>query len=864
MFNPNVFANSRPNGISSLEIINGTDLRADQPHLFVPLKRSELSGEVTGPLASLRLTQIYGYTKEQCDRTLEAVYRFPLPGDAAVTGVRVLFGEVEIQAELKRREQAETDYEEARREGRQAALVTRESPDVFTLHVAGIQPDQEIRVEICYAQLARAEGEGWSLRIPLTTSPRYVRGDEIASRHAEGQPLALLRDPGHRFALDLLAHGAATAESRTHQLAISEEGDDARVRLRDGEVIPDRDCVLTWKAKQEARRPALQVFLQDDPDSGQAYFLALVSPPSERDAALRAPREAILLVDHSGSMEGAKWEAADWAVKSFLYGLSERDTMALGLFHNTTTWFDRKPRRADGDTVEKAISFLEANRDSGGTELGVALEQALGLARATQGECARHVLIITDAEVTDAGRILRLADEESRRDDRRRISILCIDAAPNSHLALELAERGGGVAKFLTSNPQEEDITTALDEALADWGEPALTGLRLEVNSPVAQSAGRETRGSREQGWSNVDLGDLPAGRAVWVIGRAPRSRLADFSFKLTRQGLDSDLDCRVELCQIEKGHGAIKALFGARRVLGLEYLIHSGYEGDELREQLARLGYDPGQVLMTRPQVYTENRRAAANESLRKLLAQEALDYGLACSETAFVAVRKEAGRVIEGGVIIANALPYGWSGRFTGFGRRDRDAMAFRAPVLMERVAAPDFAPDFSLRSDDDDNDGGILASMMKPVMNMFVAAPPAGAQTWNESELPGPDRITLFSGRPQGSGEIILFDSAWAQAAQQLPERGKITRLTISFPDGAPDAYSLGAELCLLLFVDDLAMPRARVKLADLARQGGARPLNLARKPGQALRLALADPEGVWSANSPRIEVALEFEG
>src|SRR5262245_21017932 len=173
MFNPKTFANSRPGGIGALEITGEGGNQPDQPGLFVPLKRTELSGEVTGPLASLRLTQIYGYSKEQCDKTLEAVYRFPLPGDAAVTGVRVSFGEVEILAELKEREQAETDYAEALVTGRQATLATRESPDVLTLRVAGIQPDQKIKVETHYVQVPRPEGAGWSLRIPLTTAPHY-------------------------------------------------------------------------------------------------------------------------------------------------------------------------------------------------------------------------------------------------------------------------------------------------------------------------------------------------------------------------------------------------------------------------------------------------------------------------------------------------------------------------------------------------------------------------------------------------------------------------------------------------------------------------------------------------------------------
>jgi len=95
MFNPKIFANSRPDGIGALEITGEDGHQPGQPRMFVPLKRTELRGEVTGPLASLRLTQIFGYSREQLDRTLEAVYRFPLPGDAAMTGVRVSFGDVE-------------------------------------------------------------------------------------------------------------------------------------------------------------------------------------------------------------------------------------------------------------------------------------------------------------------------------------------------------------------------------------------------------------------------------------------------------------------------------------------------------------------------------------------------------------------------------------------------------------------------------------------------------------------------------------------------------------------------------------------------------------------------------------------------
>lgn len=83
MLNPRAFENSRPDGIPVLEIVPGPD--QEPVPLFVPLQRTELAGDVAGPLAAMQLTQVFRYTREQCDHVLEAVYRFPLPGDAART-----------------------------------------------------------------------------------------------------------------------------------------------------------------------------------------------------------------------------------------------------------------------------------------------------------------------------------------------------------------------------------------------------------------------------------------------------------------------------------------------------------------------------------------------------------------------------------------------------------------------------------------------------------------------------------------------------------------------------------------------------------------------------------------------------------
>jgi Ca-activated chloride channel family protein len=848
MFNPADYENAGPAGVGVLEIEGGGAPPEGEPRRFVPLKRTELAGEVVGPLASLRLSQRFGYTREQCDRVLEAAYRFPLPGDAAVTGVRVRFGPVEIRTQLKERPEAELEYDAARREGRQATLLSRESPSVFTLRVAGIQPDQDVVVETAYVQRARAEGAGWSLRVPLTTAPRYVREDEGASRHAQGQPLALLRDPGHRFTLELTLRGAGEVSSPTHALLSTPDGDQTRIRLQEGEALPDRDCVLNWQPRQERDRSSFHVWLHDDRGADHLYFLALLAPPAVREPGDGIPREAILLVDHSGSMHGPKWAAADWAVKQFLSGLSERDTFNLGLFHTSTQWFANAPRRADAAALAAAVRFLEEQKDSGGTNLGVALEQALQQERG-EGEVARHVLVLTDAQVSDEGRLLHMAHREAQRPDRRRISVLCIDAAPNAFLAGELAARGGGVARFLTSDPEQEDITTAVDEVLADWAQPVLSGLELDVNRPDVQAVGREVR-ENDEGRSRIDLGDLPAGRALWVAGRTPRAEGAPLTFRVVTPPEREVKVRRLDPTQATHDLPAVKALVGARQISGLEHLLSSHLSGAEWKSALRRLGYDPEKVrslTTVAPGGYEENRRRENEAGLRTLLVQESLTYGLISSETAFVGVRTEAGKPVEETVVVANALPAGWSEEFLLLGGRAATparhpaATGFGGGVIQARMATPLGSPGFSL-----DGSPSLIGGAL-------MSSPPISQ--------PAASSRTLFADVPHFlEGEAVLFDSSRDEDAGQLSESGTLTSLAIRFPVGTPAADSLDPGLALLVYVGDLSQPRARVRLADLIRQGGERPLNLRRRPGERMRIVLLDATGAWARDGEVIEVAV----
>lgn len=809
MFNDAYVENAPEKGLATLQVL-GDNARF---MMFVPLQRVELSGELTGPVAGMQVVHVFGYSKQQCSRVIEAVYRFPLPGDAAVTGVSVRFGDVEIQAVLEPRAQAEQEYEQAKKERKQAALVTREGADVFTLRVAGIKPGQEVRVETAFVQLARAEGAGWSLRIPLTVAQRYMRQDEDW-RARGAAPLAQAVDPGYRATLDLTIFDGAGVASPTHALAFEQDGPELHVRFQEGEVVPDSDAVITWQPAGDERSMTISAFSACREQS--TSFLALVTPPLAEQHVL--PRELTVLVDHSGSMQGAKWDAADWAVKRLIGMLTEGDRFRLGVFHSTVAWWRDAPVPMGDAARADAVHFLESHRDTGGTELGVALEQALRAERPA-GQFSRQVLIVTDAQVGDSGRLLRLAGDEARRADRRRLSILCIDSAPNEALARQLAEAGGGSDRYVTSNPEGEDITTALDAIVDTWARPIATGLRLEVQAPAAYATSRPTVHALEQGWTALDVGDLPAGKPVWVSGEVDTGgsplalRLVDGSGAVLATWAGSSG---------MQQHPAVAALVGARRLQVLEALRGALYTPEELKKHVEELGIASPEAGQETGTLYPENQ--SADELLARLIRAESLHSGLISSETAFVAVRTQASKSVERTVIVASAFPEGW--------KDAEPAIPLSRGLVYDVSTQPLEQARFKKASVKTDR---LYAS---------------GPDTYVRPRAP---RVTLFDGTPEGAGRIELVQRTIGLNGATGLVAGCLTSI---LAEGDAGAFPDGTEL--LLFVGDMARPRARVRLSDLLG-GGVRPLSITCTGGQVLRLVLQVP-GTAGGPLGRLKVTL----
>lgn len=771
-----------PDGMGTLEVI---DRSTGRKRLFVPLTQTRLTGVVTGPLAEFHLSQIFEFKKTTFSHTIEAIYRFPLPGDVIITGVQVSFGEEVLKTTLKEREDAKDEYHNAFEQRRKAILLTREAPDIFTLHLTGIEPDNMVTVDISLLQYAMIDDSEMVFRIPLTVSPRYIRDDEMRLPQRNAHPQIQLLDPGHTFTLDLIVNGNPAIKSPSHQIITEKKDDSVRVSLQESEAIPDRDFILTCISQHDQTLPQFICQVEEHPKENSAYILTTFSSP-KKEGNEPVQRELIILVDHSGSMSGPKWEAADWTVKNLLKTLKPDEYFNLGIFHDSSSWLSNSPIPGTEQSIHSAIEFLKQNQDSGGTNLGIVLEQALSCPK-SKGPFVRQIVIITDAEVTDEGRLIRMVRSERNRKEPRSVSVICIDASPNTPLVRELVRVGKGIARFLTSNPSEQDITTALQSALNAWKQPYVRNPTFNVNRKQVES------GDEVYANGSIPLNRLPYG----VYSEVFRVPLTGDDISITLHDADGKERKSGEIIQV-KGAG-IRELFGSSRIRTLEQIQGGFYSENELSLVLKSLGYEKEQISL-----YPEG-NAMNGLFLDDLLVQESLRYSIPSSRTAFVCSSTYPGSPVKASVIVPSAYPAGWDVCQNTY--MEYNSM----PLIREKAnLAPRPLPVFdSVMLEEEPI---IIARSRQKQVSRSMCSPPA---TGAAPSIP--DSISFsIPGNPNESESRLIVS---------LPSWSKIRGIQLITDE---DLTGL-AEIQIVLYLGSRSVPVASVKLGDLL-DGEIRPLHI----------------------------------
>ena len=111
---------------------------------------------------------------------------YSLPDEAAVDRMRLHIGDRFIEGEIREKEQAKKEYEQAKQAGKKTSLVEQQRANLFRTSVANIGPGESVIVEIEYLETVRYSDGTFSLRFPMTLTPRYVSGSALPDRQGNG------------------------------------------------------------------------------------------------------------------------------------------------------------------------------------------------------------------------------------------------------------------------------------------------------------------------------------------------------------------------------------------------------------------------------------------------------------------------------------------------------------------------------------------------------------------------------------------------------------------------------------------------------------------------------------------------------
>ena len=402
--------------------------------ISLPSLKTEITGDIQGDLSVITVRQTFA---NPTGVAINATYLFPLNKDAAVHAMQMQVGDELVTAKIEKRQAARRTFEQAKQQGKSAALLEQHRPNMFTQEIANLMPGMPVTIVIKYSQVVPRVDAAYELRVPLVVGPRYisrggvkpqlVRAGPIANDNRpeyehEGQGAGAAMGQQHtapspapslgqwnfgpvpdypevsgltiptivdkeRVSIDInLISGIriGNVTSATHALDVSGTEGNRTIKLADGKTIDNRDFVLRYELA--AARP--QAGLLIDKGAHDNTFSLLIEPPKAPSEGQITAREMVFVLDASGSMNGAPIAASKTFMRHALKTLRPRDFFRIVRFSSTASEFGNGPAPATPANIAAGTQYVESI--SAGRWHRDVVRARAGLCRAAACQHAAH------------------------------------------------------------------------------------------------------------------------------------------------------------------------------------------------------------------------------------------------------------------------------------------------------------------------------------------------------------------------------------------------------------------------------------------------------------------------------------------
>lgn len=452
--------------------------------------KSDANMTLTGLINHVVVTQTY---RNENPFAVNARYVFPLPDESAVHAMTMRIGERVIKGEIDKKDEAEKKYTEAKKAGKQAALVRQQRANMFITNVANIGPGEQVIIELEYQEIIDYSSGTFAIRFPTTITPRYhaIKGEveqnntnKTSNNPAPNgwlSPVYSTQEsnknddnvPSSQFSLSIdidVGLELVDINSKFHNVDVQNPAfGQYKIALNEANAV-NRDFLLEFKPLQKDQAQA--AFFTEQFENGDRYGLAMLMPPGDQFVQTqRLPREMVFVVDTSGSMHGQSIEQAKKALFYALSLLDSDDSFNIIGFDSVVNPMSDKPLIASDFNLRRAERFIYSLRADGGTEIKSALDTVLDGSQFDG--FVRQVVFLTDGSVSNEDTLFK--NIQSKLGDSRLFTV-GIGSAPNSFFMRRAADVGKGTFTFIGSISEVQPKMQQLFDKLAH---PAITNLAL-------------------------------------------------------------------------------------------------------------------------------------------------------------------------------------------------------------------------------------------------------------------------------------------------------------------------------------------------------------------------------------------------
>lgn len=401
-------------------------------------------------MAVTRVTQV---VRNDSDFVGEGEFLHPIPADAAVTGLTLWIDGEPVEGELLDAEEARRTYEEIVRNTLDPALLEYAGDGLLRVSVFPIGAHGTRTVEIEYSQVLPADSGLTRYRHPFGrehNAPIEAVEAHIEIRSADG--VKTVYSPSHVIGVNRVSD---------HHVEVGYEASDG----------PESDFVLFFSTDADAVSLQVLTYAED----GLGYFLLLASPGLSADDAV-VPKDVVIVLDVSGSMEGEKFEQAQGAAEYVLAHLNASDRFDVIAFSTGTDSFGDGLRPAT--EAAAAGEWVQRLAAGGSTNIDLALDDAFD--RAEMGR-PTYVVFLTDGlpteGVVDTPEIL--ANLEDRASETVSVFAFGVGFDVDTFLLDTIARDHHGTTTYVSP---DEPIDGAVETLYAKVASPVLTGVTLDFD----------------------------------------------------------------------------------------------------------------------------------------------------------------------------------------------------------------------------------------------------------------------------------------------------------------------------------------------------------------------------------------------